>query len=120
MTAIVTRIATMFNGNLVGTDELGNKYYCDRRSRKAPGSAIKQRRWVLYSGQADPSRIAPEWHAWLHHVVEAAPDPSSLVKHSWQKPHQPNMTGTVHAYPPSDTTANAAKPDTYRPWSPDN
>lgn len=120
MTAIVTRIATMFNGKLVGTDELGNKYYCERRPSKAPGSALKQRRWVLYKGPADPSGIAPEWHAWLHHIVEAAPDPNSVMKHSWQRANQPNMTGTVHAYTPSDTTASAAKPDTYRAWSPES
>ena len=73
MTGIVTRISTMFTGNLAGEDEQGNRYYTERKPSKMPGSVLKQRRWVIYNGPAEPTRVPPEWHAWLHHIVDDAP-----------------------------------------------
>jgi hypothetical protein len=33
----------------------------------------KERRWVVYEGEVDGSRVPPEWHAWLHHTVAVPP-----------------------------------------------
>ena len=53
---------TWRSGTFVGEDTQGNRYY-----RNADNS----RRWVIYKGLAEPSRIPPEWHHWLHHIDEA-------------------------------------------------
>jgi len=119
MTGIVTRISTMFTGLLAGEDAQGNRYYTERKPSKMPGSVLKQRRWVIYNGPAEPTRVPPEWHAWLHHIVDDAPTAESVIKYEWQKDHQPNQTGTRNAYKPSDTTTAAAKPDSYQAWNPE-
>lgn len=120
MTGLVTRISTMFTGTAVGKDSQGNKYFKSRKPRAMPGSMNNERRWVLYNGEVEPTRIPPEWHAWLSHTTDLAPDEDNVVKHAWQKEPTKNMTGTNQAYRPSDTTRNAAKPDEYQAWSPED
>ena len=46
----------------VGEDALGNVYYEGGRD-----TAGNPRRWVIYNGPNDSSRVAPEWFSWLHH-----------------------------------------------------
>ena len=58
---IGTLIYTLINGVMVGTDEFGNRYYRARKD-KLQG---RERRWVLYRGKPEASRVPPEWHAWL-------------------------------------------------------
>ena len=43
--------------------------------------------------------MPPEWHAWLHHTVDEVPR-ADRPRYPWEKPHQPNMTGTPYAYHP--------------------
>ena len=50
-----TRLFTWRNGVEVGKDAQGNIFYQSRDGA---------RRWVIYNGEADASRIAPEWHGW--------------------------------------------------------
>ena len=45
---IGTVIYTWLRGELVGTDEFGNRYYRNRRKRRG-----KEQRWVLYKGDVD-------------------------------------------------------------------
>ena len=108
-----TRFFTWRRGTLVGTDEFGNRYYRDRRS---------DRRWVIYGGPAEASRVPPDWHGWLHHTVDARPDNQTVKARPWQLPHRPNMTGTPDAWRPpgSALTANRRPPATgdYDAWSP--
>jgi NADH:ubiquinone oxidoreductase subunit len=63
---IGTLIYTLINGVMVGTDEFGNRYYRARKD-KLQG---RERRWVLYRGKPEASRVPPEWHAWLHHTTD--------------------------------------------------
>ncbi len=81
----------------VGTDSLGNRYY-----RAKPRKGYKrERRWVLYKGAPEASMVPPEWHGWLHHQTDAVPaDNAQSFRRLWQKPHQPNLTGTNLAYRP--------------------
>ena len=59
-----TRLLTWRRGEEVGRDEQGNIYY------QAEGG---RRRWVVYEGEAEASRIPPEWHGWLQpHLARAA------------------------------------------------
>ncbi len=64
MTTIGTRLFTLFHGRSVGRDSAGNRYYRSRGDTRWEG---RERRWVVYKGPVDASRVPPEWHAWLHH-----------------------------------------------------
>jgi NADH:ubiquinone oxidoreductase subunit len=105
-------------GQQVGVDSFGNRYYQTRKSfrKKQP---IK--RWVVYKGLEEASKVPAEWHGWLHYRTDELP---SLLKapYSWQKPHLPNLTGTSLAYTPQ--TQNVLYPalktpsKDYEPWTP--
>ena len=99
-----TRFHTWRHGTPVGTDDEGNRYYeggVDYEGRP--------RRWVIYNGVAEASRIPPGWHGWIHHRVDVAPSQESYTPRAWQKPHQPNHTGTPAAYRPKGSLLNPAE-----------
>ncbi len=115
-----TRLFTMFNGKLVGTDEFGNKYYCS--PKKKHDRHGRQRRWVMYNGMPEASKVPPEWHAWLHHTVDEPLTEEAAQAKPWQKRHLPNLTGTKGAYRPSghDTLGGqrASTSGDYQAWEP--
>ena len=107
-----TKLWTSRHGKRVGEDEQGNVFY---------QTADGKRRWVIYNGEAEASRVSPEWHGWLHHTFNAPPTEKPLVHKAWEKPHQPNLTGTPAAYHPPGSLYSAkprAKAD-YEAWSPE-
>jgi NADH:ubiquinone oxidoreductase subunit len=115
-----TRWFTARHGEFVGEDQMGNKYY--RAPSKLPDS-IPERRWVIYSGYAEASMIPPGWHGWMHHRTNTPPTEVKYTPREWQKPHQPNLTGSAAAYRPAGsilgpTPKQAAKPD-YEAWQPE-
>lgn len=100
---IGTWLYTFFKGELVGKDQFGNRYYREKGARplvKGGGIASRDRRWVVYDGIPEASRVPPEWHGWLHHTFDEVPGPDWKY-YSWQKPHIPNLTGSAYAYRPS-------------------
>lgn len=131
-----TRLYTQRRGLLVGEDATGNKYYTEKAmaadqknaSRTRPSgsrddkkaAAPKQyRRWVVYDGVAEASKVPPEWYGWLHHVTDEVPSPNDPVR-SWQKSHEENMTGTSGAHRPAGSILaphrrRVGTPD-YEPW----
>jgi NADH:ubiquinone oxidoreductase subunit len=99
---IGTRLFTWWRGELVGTDGLGNRYYREKGGRKlvrGGGMPSRERRWVLYNGEVEASRVPPQWHAWLHHTVEVPPQAGAWPHYPWQKEHQPNLSGTARLSP---------------------
>ena len=108
---------TLRRGAYVGQDVLGNKYF-ERPGRQKGGRTM---RWVVYAGAPEASTVGPEWHAWLHHLTDE-PLPSTGRK-PWQKPHQPNLTGTPAGHRPAGhdyaggKRARAAAD--YEAWTPD-
>ena len=66
-----TKLFTRRHGRLVGEDEWGNTYY---EQREGKGPLGKPRRWVIYNGVAEASKVPPEWHAWLHYTVDTSAD----------------------------------------------
>lgn len=87
-----TALYTRFRGVRVGEDEQGNVYYRTRDD---------SRRWVVYNGYAEGSRVPPGWHGWLHRRTDIPPGKEGYVPHPWEKPHLPNPTGSAQAiYPP--------------------
>ena len=105
---------TLRAGSLVGEDDQGNKYYENK-----DGS----RRWVIYNGDIEASRVPPEWHRWLHHTTDAPPSEQPPLVKPWEKEHQPNLTGTAGAYFPPGSLAHggqrARATGDYEAWQPE-
>ncbi|MEZ5716639.1 MAG: NADH:ubiquinone oxidoreductase subunit NDUFA12 [Paracoccaceae bacterium] len=107
-----TLLYTWRKGEKVGEDAEGNRFY---RSRDG------KRRWVIFNGEAEASRISPDWHGWLHHTFDELPSETPLPHKAWEKPHQENLTGTMLAYaPPGSLRSESPKERRdYEAWSPE-
>lgn len=107
-----TQIFTARKGVRVGEDEQGNIYY---------QTSDGKRRWVIYNGECEASRISPDWHGWMHFTWDEPPTKAPLHHKAWEQPHQENRTGTPGAYLPAGSlrrTAPAARRD-YEAWQPE-
>lgn len=109
---IGTRLFTWRKGVKVGEDAQGNTFYHNRDD---------SRRWVIFKGEPEASRVSPEWHGWLHHTFDNCPTNAPLSHKAWEKPHQDNMTGTELAYAPAGSLRNAkpAERRDYEAWQPE-
>ncbi len=107
-----TQLYTWRKGVRVGEDEQGNVFYRTRDDK---------RRWVIYNGEIEASRVSPEWHGWLHHTFKEPPTDTPLEHKPWEKPHVPNMTGTPQAYAPKGSILreNPVKRQDYEAWQPE-
>lgn len=113
---LATMINTWRRGELVGVDGEGNCYYQDKHGASING---KTRRWVIYNGDIETTRVPPEWHGWLHYTVDETPDAANYVKRDWMRPHQMNMTGTKDAHRPAGREDSASYADGYDAWKPE-
>lgn len=116
-----TRLWVAMNGVFVGADESGNRYY---RSKQPTGPNGRERRMVVYAGgYAEASTIPPGWHGWMHYRTDVPPSEEAYVARAWQKPHEPNLTGTPLAYRPDGSLlAKGERPRVtgdYDAWSPE-
>lgn len=106
-------LLTWMKGRQIGTDGFGNLYYEEKFFFGKPQNR-KPRRWVVYRGLKEGSKVPPEWHAWLHFTSEQTPDQASAPHYDWIKPYIPNLTGTTRAYkPPVNREATY-----YQAWRP--
>jgi len=109
-----TRFYTWRKGVRVGEDDQGNVYY-----RNRDGS----RRWVIYNGYAEASRIPPGWHGWMHYRTDVPPTEQDYAPHPWEKPHEENRTGTPQAHFPPGSLYHPRPRNMARPacegWRPD-
>ena len=112
-----TWLFTRMRGELVGSDSQGNRYYQEKRV----AAGRRRKRWVIYNGEVEATRVPPDWHGWLHHTTDNPPPPSGLARQAWQKDHVPNRSGTPLAYRPPGSTLSTAgdkpKPP-YQAWRP--
>ena len=107
-----TQLFTWRKGTRVGSDDQGNVYY---------QTADSKRRWVIYNGDMEASRVSPDWHGWLHFTWNEPPTKAPLVHKSWEKPHLENLTGSDAAYaPPGSIRRNDPAPrQDYEAWKPE-
>lgn len=107
-----TSVWTRLYGEKVGEDDQGNVYYQSNGGK---------RRWVIYNGESEASRVGPDWHGWLHFTYDEPPTKAPLEHRQWEKPHRENETGTVEAYRPASSLYNAEpKPRRdYDAWQPE-
>ena len=111
---IGTLLFSVRKGRNVGEDALGNRYFEDRDGKK---------RWVIYNGPNDASRIPPEWHGWMHGTHDGDPESFLPPERKWEAEATPNLTGTNAAYRPAGAlergARRAAATGDYQAWSPD-
>ncbi len=115
---IGTHLWTMRKGEHVGTDAQGNKYYIAKKAQ-ADG---RKRRWVIYDGANDASRVPSEWHGWLHGSYDEVPESYLPPAKIWEVDYTPNATGTADAYRPAGALEQGGKrakaTGDYEAWTP--
>ncbi len=107
-----TQLFTWRKGQKVGEDGQGNAYY---------QTADGKKRWIIYNGEMEASRVSPEWHGWLHFTWDEPPTKAPLPRKAWEKPHLENLTGTAAAYVPAGSILKptpVARSD-YEAWKPE-
>ena len=117
---IGTIIYTWLKGHYVGIDNDGNKYYSNSKNFKSTDA----KRWVIFRGEVEASKVPPHWHAWLHKMTNNPPI-NYVPKYGWQKNHKPNQTGTNEAYYPeshplskSNKSLQSKNNSDYESWKP--
>lgn len=107
-----TQLFTWRKGVKVGEDDAGNIFYETKDGLK---------RWVIFNGESEATRVNPDWHGWLHHTWNDPPDKTPLIHKVWEKPHQKNLTGTVMAHAPVGSIRQS-RPQSHRDyeaWTPE-
>ena len=108
-------------GVFIGKDELGNSYYEAKDTKDSYDG--RKRRYVVYNGYAEASKVSPDWHGWLHHTFDESPTVEPLKRQSWERDHIPNLTGTVHAWRPQGSIARSGERQKatgdYEAWRPE-
>ena len=99
-----TRIYTLFFGKYKGNDYFGNKYFQSKSGR----------RWVIYNGEVDATKIPNEWYSWIHYLNNKIENTQNIKKYKWQKKNVPNRTGTSKAFHPNKDNKNEYKK--YKTW----
>ena len=107
-----TQLYTARRGVRVGEDDQGNAFHQTRDGK---------RRWVIFHGESEASRVSPDWHGWLHHTWDEPPTKAAPKHKPWEKPHEPNLTGTVAAYAPPGSIRKGAPAERrdYEAWAPE-
>lgn len=110
-----TSLFTRRFGNEVGRDHEGNIYYADKKNGR--------RRWVIYNGSNDGSRVPPNWQAWLKGTIDDLPDKALPPERKWQQKPTANLTGTMEAFRPDGALGSGrlrpASTGDYEPWIPE-
>ena len=69
----------------VGEDDWGNRYFEEKKEgpkdSTLPG---RKRRYVIYNGPAEPTRVSADWHGWLHHTFDKPPTEDPLLKKAFE------------------------------------
>jgi len=120
---IGTMLWSSLHGEQVGTDFVGNRYYRAKKIDKTGAFAGRERRWVIFDGPNDASRVPAEWHGWLHGSFGGVPESFLPPPRIWEVDYTPNETGTANAYLPQGALERGGKraraTGDYEAWSPD-
>ncbi len=118
LSTLYISLFTQLRGDKVGVDQFGNTYF---KGKPRTGQK-RERRWVIYNGKPEATKIPPEWHGWIHHQTDQVPQEDNPLRHKWQKAHIPNLTGTPYAYVPPGHELNKGKrpkaTGDYEAWTP--
>ena len=118
---IGVRFTAWRRGVFVGKDDFGNRYFEAKDNRDSYDD--RKRRWVIYRGYAEASKVPPDWHGWLRHTFDQPPTVVPLRRRDWEKDHLPNLSGTVEAWRPKGSIARAGErphaTGDYQAWRPE-
>ncbi len=112
---IISKLRIWFTSDYVGQDEFDHTYYMSR-TKDYLG---RRKRYVIYNGIVEASKVPPMWHAWLHHLTNDVPLRGKGSNYGWQSGFIPNLTGTKLAYLPNG--AKGARDRVladYKRWTP--
>jgi NADH:ubiquinone oxidoreductase subunit len=108
-------------GVFIGEDDHGNKYYEAKTNHDSYDQ--HKRRWVIYQGYAEGSKVPAEWHGWLHYTFDEPPTVEPLKRRAWEKDHLPNLSGTVEAWRPQGSISREGERPRavgdYQAWKPE-
>lgn len=122
---IGTLLDSSLRGEQVGTDAQGNRYFRAKKAKSGVFSPFgsRERRWVIYAGANDASRVPAEWHGWLHGSFDGVPESNLPPPRIWEVDYTPNATGTDKAYRPQGALERGGRrahaTGDYQAWSPD-
>ena len=108
--SILNRLVIKLTCSFKDADCFGNRYY---ESKKIFSNNCRKR-YVIYNGIIEPSKVPPLWHAWLHYMIDDVPKEEIYF---WQNTHLPNLTGTKSAYKPKYFSERQVF-TTYVKWQP--
>ena len=54
----------------MGKDNSGNKYYQNSKGK----------RWVIYNGEINASKIESDWYQWMHYQIDTNPSKIKVSK----------------------------------------
>ncbi len=115
---VISTLLIKMSAKKVGEDEFGNSYY----EKKAAKNARRPKRFVIYSGSVEATKVPADWHGWLHYTEDTPPPVGGYNKAEWQSEHLPNLTGTKHAHRPKGHVLSggkrAASTGDYEAWTP--
>ncbi|KAL5804104.1 hypothetical protein ACOSQ3_030904 [Xanthoceras sorbifolium] len=78
MSKLLSRIAGFFSSrSIAGVDKAGNRYFS--RTEEIDG-LMKEKRWVVFKGEQDPTSIPVEWICWLNGQQKRAPTPEEMAE----------------------------------------
>ena len=109
---LIKKFFISFSNNKIGKDQFGNEYFESKNSDYLD----QNKRFVIYQGLVEPSKIPPLWHAWLHHLSNITPTKSQ--NYIWQHDYQPNLTGTKFSYHPNNKSLRNKVASDYNSWKP--
>ena len=129
---LLNKIIIKLSCNKIGDDEFGNSYFEKKLSTKQLQQSLQnkfghnpeKKRFVIYKGSVEASKVPAQWHGWLHYNCETPPINIENSKKSWEKTHLPNLSGTIYQNSPSscvDKKGNRKKVSSdYQSWTPNN
>lgn len=113
----LTSIKLLFTAKFIGEDEYKNRYF----ESKHKDYLGRTKRFCIFHGIVEASKIPADWHAWMHHTTNS---PIQYKKLFWMKSHMPDTTGTLHAFIPNTHThynvygkSHLNKIQDYTPWN---
>ena len=82
----------------VGEDKYGNKYY----ELNLKDSFGRKKRYCYFNGKIEATKIAPEWHPFMHHQIHAKDVVKTIKQYKWQRFALPNLTLSKVKYLPQN------------------
>lgn len=98
MMKFLVRIYLNFAGTKVGVDDYGNKYF----ELKRTDSFGRKKRYCLYNGKPEASKISPEWFPFMHYQIEASDVIKNRKQYKWQRNALPDLTLSEIKYLPKN------------------